>query len=59
MIMGCFMFSLKSLGFSFLNSLHSVAIMQQSASLRQLMADVAYLIWLLKIFFAVGIATGS
>ena len=42
-----------------MNSFHSVTIMQQSASFMQLMEDVVYWILFLKIFFALGIATGS
>ena len=59
MSMGCFMFFVKSSGLIFLNSSHSVTRMQQSAFLRQLMADVAYWILFLKMVFATGMATGS
>ncbi len=41
---------LKSSGVSFLNSFHSVTIMQQSASFRQFMGDVLYWILFVKIF---------
>jgi len=53
------MFLVKSSGLIFLNSCHSVTIMQQSASFRQLMGEVLYWILFLKIFFALGMATGS
>jgi len=59
MSMGCFMFLVKSSGLSFLNSSHSVTSKQQSAFLRQLIAEVAYWILFLKIVFAMSIATGS
>jgi hypothetical protein len=48
---GCFMFFVKSSGVSFLSSSHSVTSMQQSAFLRQLMADVAYWILFLQMVF--------
>ena len=57
--MGCFMFAVKSSGVSFLNSSHSVTNMQQSASFMHSSAELAYLILLLKIVLATGIATGS
>lgn len=56
---GCFMFLVKSSGLSFLNSSHSVTMMQQSAPLRQFIADVAYWILFLNMVFALGMATGS
>ena len=59
MSMGCFMFSMNCSGVSFLNSSHSVTIMQQSAFLRHSIAVEAYLIVFLKIVFATGTATGS
>ena len=46
---GCFMF-LKSSGLSFFNSVYFATSMQQSAFLRQLIADVTY--WIL--FFGDG-----
>ena len=53
------MFLAKSSGVSFLNSSHSVTSMQQSAFLRHVMVEVAYLILFLKMAFAAGMATGS
>ena len=57
--MGCFIFFMKSSGLSFLNSSHSVVIMHVSAFLMHSSAELAYLILLLKIVLATGIATGS
>lgn len=59
MMLGCFMFFAKSAGLSFLNSVHSVIMMQQSAFLRQLCGEVAYWILFWKIVLAVGMAAGS
>ena len=59
MSIGFFMFFVRSVGLSFLNSSHSVIIKQQSAFLRHSIAEVAYWILFLKIFFAVCMATGS
>lgn len=56
---GCLMFLLKSSVFRFLNSFHSVTIMQQSASFMHSMGDKAYLILFLKIDLAFGMAAGS
>ena len=53
------MFFVKSSGVSFLNSSHSVTIMQLSAFFRHSSVEVAYWILLLKIVFAIGMATGS
>ena len=57
--MGFRMFLVKSSGFSFLNSCHSVTMMQQSVFFRHSIAEEAYLILSPKIDFAVEIATGS
>jgi hypothetical protein len=58
MSIGRFMFLAKSSGLSFLNSSHSVASMQQSAFLRQLIADVAYWILCLKMDCAMASSLG-
>jgi len=57
--MGVRMFCVKSSGFSFLNSFHSVTRMQQSVFFRHSIAEEAYLILSPKIDFAVEMATGS
>jgi len=56
----CFlMFCVKSSGFSFLNSCHSVTMMQQSASFKQSRGEDAYLILFLRMDLALGMAAGS
>lgn len=52
-------FLLKSSVFRFLNSFHSITIMQQSASFMHSMGDKAHLILFLKIDLAFGMAAGS
>ena len=59
MSIGCFMFFVKSVGVSFLNSVHSVTSMAASAFLRHAIADLAYSILFWKIVFAISVATGS
>jgi len=53
------MFLVKSSGLSFLNSCHSVTMMQQSAFFRHSIAEEAYLILSPKMDLALEIATGS
>ena len=53
------MFLVKSSGFNFLSSCHSVMRMQQSAFLRHSTAEDAYLILFPKMDLALEIATGS
>lgn len=57
--MGVRIFLVKSSGFSFLNSCHSVTMMQQSVSFRQFIAEEAYLILSPKMDLALETATGS
>ena len=57
--MGCLMFLVKPSGFSFLNSSHSVTMMQQSAPFKHWMEEDAYLILSLRMGLALGMATGS
>ena len=57
--MGCLMFCVKSSGLSFLNSCHSVTMMQQSASFRQSMGEEAYVILFLRMDLVLGMASGE
>jgi len=57
--MGVRMFCVKSSGFSFLNSCHSVTMMQQSVFFRHSIVEEAYLILSPKMDSALETATGS
>ena len=57
--MGVLMFFVKSSGFSFLNSFHSVTIMQQSVFFRHSIAEEAYLILSPKMDLALEIERRS
>jgi len=50
---------MKSCGVNFLSSSHSVTMMQQSASFKQSMGEEAYVILLLMMDLALGMAAGS